>query len=102
MAGLTIRSQKLPGQITLARALKHRAPALTCRVCDNRDFAMVEFPDEGYRSQLRRQNKADGRLSIDQPLISLICTTCGHIEQFAEAILNGAHANDYGEDLTGE
>jgi hypothetical protein len=60
---------------------------------------MLEVPDEGYRTFLRREDQVN-ELTISQPLVTVVCTTCGYLEQFAEAVLTGAKAIDYGEDHT--
>jgi hypothetical protein len=33
---------------------------------------------------------------MSQTLLTLVCTHCGHLEQFAEAVLEGATPNQYG------
>lgn len=99
MDHLTIRSRPSQGSVKLARLIKERVPDLNCRVCGHRDFAMLEVPDDGFRTLLRREDK-DRDLSISQPLVTVVCTTCGYLEQFAEAVLTGSKAAEYGEDHT--
>jgi ribosomal protein L37E len=97
---LIIRSIAEAGSIRLAQALKAKASGLTCRVCGGRDFGLVEAPDEGWRTTLTRSHIADNNdaMRIQQTLVTVICTRCGHVLQFAEAILNGAVPSQYGED----
>ena len=99
MDQLTIRSLPLQGSVRLARLIKERVPNLTCRACGHRDFAMLEVPDEGYRTVLRREDEQN-QMTMSQPLVTVVCTTCGYLEQFAEAVLDGAKSSDYGEDHT--
>lgn len=105
MDHLTIRSRSDEIAIDLARRLKARAPELTCRVCGHRDFGLVEEPKAQFRTYLRRYQGVDGpyhEKSISQKLLTLICTHCGHIEQFAEAVLEGAKPEEYGAEVGGE
>jgi len=104
MGALTIRSLPTSGSKKLARLLKNAAPGLTCRVCGQRDFALVESPDEGIRTTLPRVKLAEPEnpFRIQQALVTVICTHCGHLEQFAEAVLNGIGPAQYGEDHTGD
>ena len=104
MGDLTIRSLPADGSKVLAKRLKKAVPELSCRTCGHRDFALVEAPDEGLRTILGRERLQEHEPSyrIRQTLVTVICTHCGHLEQFAEAILNGANPAQYGEDHTGE
>ena len=101
---LRIRSLPLEGSKKLARAVKSRVPNLVCRACSERDFALMESPDEGFRTTLRRFDLGSDSdaYSTQQPLVTLICTNCGHLEQFAQAVLNGADPILYGKDHTSE
>ena len=84
----------------LARRLMHHARLIVCSGCGQRDFGLVEQPDQGYRTVLERQDVGHhrhGREAVAQPLVTLICTHCGHVEQFAEAVLNGAAPAEYGD-----
>jgi len=83
----------------LARALKKRAPDLQCSACGHRDFGMLEEPSSGHRTHLERGQIDVGLLAgmkLTQPLVTLVCTNCGHLVQFAEAPLFGADPSDYG------
>ena len=83
----------------LALALKARAPGLVCPVCRHRDFGLLEQPGFGLRTWLRREGEPFAQVDekTSQPLLTLVCTNCGHIEQFAEAVLDGADPALYGE-----
>ena len=103
MSELVIRSLPHDGAKQLARELKKIAPNLQCNICGGRDFALIEQPDADFRTTLRRVHVGpDIRPDIHQALVTAICTTCGHLEQFAEAILKGATADKYGKDHTSE
>ena len=103
---LRIRSLPLEGSKKLARKLKNRAPDLVCSACRTRDFALVEAPDDGVRTTLLREwrNEFDDLLgSARQPHVTVICTNCGNVHQFAEAVVNGSiEADAYGKDYTNE
>ena len=101
MSQLKIRSDGSEASVEMARLIKERVPEFACRVCGTRNFALLESPDTGFRTHLRRENKRPPRMFVEQRLVSLVCTNCGHIEQFAEAILIGAQAHEYGEDTNG-
>lgn len=82
----------------LARRLMKRAPGLRCRVCEGRDFALLEQPDMDYRTTLVREPLAQSAGEVvRQKLLTLLCTNCGHLEQFAEAVVNGAEPYAYGD-----
>lgn len=85
----------------LARRLMSKAPGLSCRVCGGRDFGLLEDADGNSRTALARQPIGGGspQQFAMQPLVTLVCTNCGHIEQFAEAILVGARPEDYGSEV---
>jgi hypothetical protein len=87
----------------LAVRVRARAPDLHCSACGHQDFAILEQPQAGARTMLWR-HMVGGQIedsARSQPLVSLLCTNCGHIEQFAEAILNGASPEQYGEPIIG-
>ncbi|WP_407049908.1 hypothetical protein [Methyloraptor flagellatus] len=85
----------------LARKLKAKAPGLTCRVCGGRDFALIEDVDGNSRTTLERKPIDGGFLHQFhlQPLLTVACTNCGHLEQFAQAIVDGAEPDAYGEEV---
>lgn len=106
MSNLTIRALPDEKAHNLARRLKSRAPELACRVCGHRDFAMLEDPDSNFRTLLRREQVSTHPLydksyqkPITQRLLTLVCTHCGHLEQFAEAVLDGATPEQYGAEV---
>ena len=98
--GLVVRSKVEDVKAAeLARRVKTRAPELHCSACGNQDFAILEVPSAKSRTMLWRHH-TDGQIEdtiASQYLVSLLCTRCGHVEQFAEAILNGAVPTEYGE-----
>jgi hypothetical protein len=100
MSELAIRTLPDENARKLARALKKRAPDLQCRVCGHSDFALLEDPNAQMRTHLRREavHKRYGVSfePMSQTLLTLVCTHCGHLEQFAEAVLEGATPNQYG------
>jgi DNA-directed RNA polymerase subunit RPC12/RpoP len=104
MPSLTIRSQNSAGAKHLARQLKTRVPDLACQACSHRDFALIEAPDDAMRTTLRRVNLSarDDVYLAQQTLLTVICTNCGHIEQFAEAVIDGIDPDKYGKDHTGD
>ena len=103
MGHLTIRTRPEEGAQGLARRLIERAPALECMVCGGKDFALLEEPKGEYRTYLRRYHSPNGpspgKATLNQKLLTLICTNCGHLEQFAEAILDGAKPEEYGVEV---
>lgn len=98
MGELKIRVRQGDEARQLARVLKERAPGLQCRVCGGREFALLEQPDSNLRTTLRRVrvDRPDSRPDIQQVLLTLLCTTCGHIEQFAQAVIDGVSPDAYG------
>jgi hypothetical protein len=107
MDHLTIRTLPDEKAQGLARRLKERAPRLECRVCGNRDFGLIEDPNANVRTILERRPLSsyplyrysrNGEEPIFQNLITLVCTNCGHLEQFAEAVLDGATPEQYGSE----
>ena len=100
MTELVIRVRDDEKARELARALKKRAPDLQCPACGHRDFGMLEEPSAGRRTHLERGELDVGLLAglkLTQLLVTLVCTNCGHLVQFAEAPLFGAVPNQYGE-----
>jgi hypothetical protein len=107
---LVIRVREGEKAKALARLIKHKAPILTCTGCGNRDFALIEEPDLGYRTNIERSRiyarsddkpvwDDDSPSAVQQLLVTLLCTTCGYVEQFSEAVLNGAMPTAYGVDV---
>lgn len=106
MDNLTIRALPDEKARNLARRLKSLAPDLTCRVCSHRDFALLEDPDASFRTLLKREKLSTRPLyenanekPITQKLLTLVCTKCGHLEQFAEAVMDGATPDQYGAEV---
>ena len=100
MSDLSIRVRNDDKARELVRVLKQRAPNLQCPVCGRRDFGMLEEPSANLRTQLERGQIEIGMLKgmkLTQPLVTLVCTNCGHLVQFAEAALSGAAPDQYGE-----
>jgi hypothetical protein len=96
---LSIRVRSDEKARELARALRRRAPDLQCSACRHRDFGLLEEPTVGQRTHLERGQmdiRAAEGSRLTQPLVSLICTNCGHLVQFAEAALLGADPDRYG------
>ncbi|MBB5752625.1 hypothetical protein [Prosthecomicrobium pneumaticum] len=104
MGDLRIRGTDEEGARRLARLVVERAPGLACGACGGREFAILEQPDAGLRTWLRREGQPFAAIDtkISQPLVTLVCITCGHLEQFAEATLEGADASLYGEVIAHE
>ncbi len=111
MGHLTIRTLPDEKAQTLARRLKACAPDLECRMCGSRDFGLIEDPNSNVRTILERRPLSTDPLyrfsrnneePIFQKLITLVCTRCGHLEQFAEAVLDGAKPEDYGDEARDE
>jgi RNase P subunit RPR2 len=99
---LVIRVREGEKAKALAREVKRQATVIHCSGCGRRDFGLVEQPDAGYRTVLERLDVTYQRYrkeAISQPLVTLICTNCGHVEQFSEAVLKGAPPTAYGEDV---
>ncbi len=100
MSELAIRTLPDDNAKKLARALKKRVPNLECRVCGQNDFALLEDPNAQMRTHLHRESVhkwyAASTKPISQTLLTLVCTHCGHLEQFAEAVLEGATPDQYG------
>jgi hypothetical protein len=67
----------------LARALLQRVPNLRCVVCSHDDFAMLEDPEADMRSRLVRMSEL---VAVHQDAATLICTSCGHVMQFADVV----------------
>ena len=109
---LVIRVREGEQAKELARLVRAKAPVLCCSGCGQRDFALLEQPDFGYRTLLNRQKISadpddrqfwnDDSSSLRQALVSLLCTNCGHVEQFSQAIVEGVDPRVYGEDVIGE
>jgi transcription elongation factor Elf1 len=100
MNDLTIRSTTDPKARVLASKLKAKIPGFSCPTCGHRDFALLEQPELGLRTWLNREDQPFAPIGqkTTQPLVTLVCTNCGHIEQFAEAVVEGVDPSLYGED----
>jgi hypothetical protein len=97
MDDLRIRTVAEPAAIALARELKSKAPGLKCGACAGRDFGLVDQPEVDVRTWLERSGRGgDFFGGMKQPLLTLICTRCGHLEQLAEAVVKGASPSQYG------
>jgi hypothetical protein len=98
MDQLTIRAVEDEAR-ELARRLVAKAPHLACPACNHRDFGVIEQPEAGLRTWLNREDQPLAAIGHKktQPLVTLVCTNCGHIEQFAEAVINGADPAQYGD-----
>jgi hypothetical protein len=99
MGELSIRVRNDDKARDLARALRRRVPDLQCSACNHRDFGMLEEPTAGQRTHLDRGQIDVGLLTgmrLTQPLVTLVCTNCGHLVQFSEAALLGASPQQYG------
>lgn len=103
MTALVVRTRDDEQARSLARRVAELSPFIECAACRRRDFALLETPVDGLRTILRRET-IDGRFpqqGVTQPLVTLVCTHCGHLEQFAEAILAGAAPDEYGDAVDG-
>ncbi len=104
---LVIRVREGEQAVALAKRIHERAPSLACSACGHRDFALLDQPDFGLRTVLSRE-LVDGRdedwLGVRKQLLAtLLCTNCGHLEQFGQPILDGGiKAEDYGDDVLHE
>lgn len=99
MDNLVIRTVGGPAAQELVRKIKARAPRLICIGCGSRDFGLLEEPDKAVRTLLIRES-TDGtfpQFRTTQFLATLLCTNCGQVYQFAEAVLDGAKPSDYGK-----
>ncbi|MBT9288811.1 hypothetical protein [Prosthecodimorpha staleyi] len=101
MNHLVLRSPAGSRTRDMAQRIKRLAPDLSCTACGHRDFAILEDVDENIRTVLRRQPYGGGPSAhfVSQPLVTLLCTHCGRLEQFAEAILKGAEPAEYGSEV---
>ena len=100
MNELSIRIRDDDKARDLVRALKRRTPDLQCSAYGRRDFGMLEEPSSGQRTHLERGQIEVGLLAgmrLTQPLVTLVCTNCGHLVQFAEAPLLGTSPDQYGK-----
>jgi transcription elongation factor Elf1 len=100
VGGLVIRAVEDEARV-LARKIMAKAPAFSCPACGHRDFGLIEQPEAGFRTWLSREDRRVGE-KTSQPLVTLVCTNCGHIEQFAEAVVEGAEPAQYGEAVGNE
>jgi hypothetical protein len=83
-----------------AGLIKAKAPSHHCSACRHRDFAVLEQPSANLRHFLIRETDPTDVFSekVTQRLVTIVCTNCGHLEQFAEAALLGADPDAYGTD----
>jgi transcription elongation factor Elf1 len=104
MSDLVIRVRDGEKAKELARSLKQKVPDLACPACGKRDFGLLEQPDAGVRTWLSREDQPFAVIGVkkSQPLVTLVCTNCGHVEQFAEVILGNTDPSPYGEDIDRE
>jgi hypothetical protein len=104
--GLVIRTKDGERARHLARLLREKAPTLTCSGCGRRDFALIDQPSIDLRTTLNREfldGKDPAMVGLRrQVLLSLLCTNCGHVEQFSQAIVEGVDPSVYGEDVIAE
>jgi hypothetical protein len=113
---LVIRVRPGAGAEGLARTLKRLAPSLVCPSCGHRDFALIEEPAFGYRSQFERHHAYSSdqwrtarremsddemrRDPIPHRVASLVCTTCGLVQQFSDGVLSeSAKPDAWGVDV---
>jgi DNA-directed RNA polymerase subunit RPC12/RpoP len=84
----------------LGDRIKEKAPDFRCQACGHRDFAVLEQPSAKLRHWLVREEHAHAAIGnkMVQRLVTIVCTNCGHLEQFAEAALVGADPGAYGTD----
>ena len=104
---LIIRVREDEAAARLARTIKGLAPDLSCRGCGRRDFALIEQPKSGFRSGFFRRGPREHQALSDRdifhPVATLICTHCGHIEQFSDGVLQRiAEPEEYGDDVDDE
>jgi hypothetical protein len=99
MGHLVVRVLKGEKTRELARRLIDRVPDFSCRVCGHNDFALIEDADDNVRTSLDRKAPSGdfGAHVASQRLLTLLCTNCGHLEQFAQAVLDGATPVQYGQ-----
>ena len=84
----------------MARAVMTKAPNLACSACGSRDFGLIEDPDNGSRYKIERHYN---NFVVTQEVVTLVCTQCGHLEQFADAVLTGgAKPDEYGKPVEDE
>jgi transcription elongation factor Elf1 len=55
-----------------------------CPVCRHHEFAQLDIDDQNLRTNLMLYDGHDPVAKKHVALISIACTNCGHIEQFAE------------------
>jgi hypothetical protein len=108
---LVVRVRPGAGAEGLARTLKRLAPNLCCPSCGHRDFALIEEPAYGYRSQVERRAVAQSFQSaaamplkkidawrdgapILHTVASLVCTTCGLVQHYSDGVLSEHAAPD--------
>ncbi len=89
----------------LARRIREKAPALKCSACGRSDFALLEEPQANLRTRLYRHLEGgvieDAPQHLSQKLVTLLCTSCGHLEQFGQAVLDGVDPERYGAGVDG-
>jgi hypothetical protein len=97
MAKLVVRTRLGPKADSLARLVIQRAPNLKCSSCGRQDFGLIEDPDNESRYRIVRHYPG---VDVSQDVVTLLCTHCGHLEQFADAVLQGVDPNMYGDPVT--
>lgn len=81
-------------QRELIHLINTRFPDLTCPRCGSKKFALMDDPSKGVRTGVKISGPASimpqGAIEIDTATV--VCTSCGRIEQFALSYLKGQDA----------
>ena len=76
--------QRLEDRRRVSELLKKELQGFRCLVCKGTEFVELDLPEEDLQSKLMLYRGADQTVGEYSPLLTIACTHCGRIEQFAE------------------
>jgi hypothetical protein len=68
----------------IAELLKQQLQGFRCLVCHRDEFAALDLLEQGLQSNVMLYSGGDPVAKKHAPLLTIACTHCGRIEQFAE------------------
>ena len=70
--------------------LRRRIDNFRCVVCANNKFMIFEAPDQHLRTNIHLFKGADPVAKKHVELLTIVCSDCGHVEQFVQKVLADA------------
>jgi transcription elongation factor Elf1 len=76
--------QRLEDRRRVSELLKKELQGFRCLVCKRNEFVELGEPDDGLQSNLMFYEGGDETVKKYAPLVTIACTHCGRLEQFAQ------------------